>query len=292
MANNNKPETAATESSTPLQSIFENFRNELDEHHDRRERVIKTSRDITALSKKIIFSLQRLRKINAPLPPSIAKENKTRFHQIIELFRNIVPDVSGINAWRYQRQISGGIQEFIEAVSFQHYVQTQKLISRDEVAAQLPSEILVTEEDYLMGLFDLTGEMMRFAVTTLSTGGVQKQQKHVVDTDQPISNVDGAAESKTSEEGLPAAPELPILPAQQANIVVDLREIRSLFESLNVPRRHNMLRDMYKKVEVMQNSVEKVERAAYGILVRGSEKPKGWMPDLSGSSAREEVESF
>ena len=34
-------------------SIFENFRDELDEHHDRRERIIKKSRDITALSKKM-----------------------------------------------------------------------------------------------------------------------------------------------------------------------------------------------------------------------------------------------
>ena len=33
--------------------IFETFRDELDEHHDRRERIIKTSRDITALSKKM-----------------------------------------------------------------------------------------------------------------------------------------------------------------------------------------------------------------------------------------------
>lgn len=41
-----------------------------------------------------------------------------------------------------------------------------------------------------------------------------------------------------------------------------------------------MIRDMGKKVEVMQNSVEKVERAAYGILVRGSERPAGWMPEL------------
>lgn len=36
-----------------IQSIFENFRSELDEHHDRRERIIKASRDITALSKKM-----------------------------------------------------------------------------------------------------------------------------------------------------------------------------------------------------------------------------------------------
>lgn len=44
--------------SSPLEAnefmpIFESFRNELDEHHDRRERVTKTSRDITALSKKM-----------------------------------------------------------------------------------------------------------------------------------------------------------------------------------------------------------------------------------------------
>ena len=39
--------------------MFEQFRAELDEHHDRRERIIKASRDITAASKKIIFTLQR-----------------------------------------------------------------------------------------------------------------------------------------------------------------------------------------------------------------------------------------
>jgi hypothetical protein len=32
---------------------FELFRAELDEHHDRRERIIKASRDITAQSKKM-----------------------------------------------------------------------------------------------------------------------------------------------------------------------------------------------------------------------------------------------
>lgn len=33
--------------------MFERFRDELDEHHDRRERVVKVSRDVTALSKKM-----------------------------------------------------------------------------------------------------------------------------------------------------------------------------------------------------------------------------------------------
>ena len=40
-------------SSSPYMPMFEEFRAELDEHQDRRERVIKTSRDLTALSKKM-----------------------------------------------------------------------------------------------------------------------------------------------------------------------------------------------------------------------------------------------
>lgn len=34
-------------------SMFEGFRNELDEHHDRRMKIQKVSRDVTALSKKM-----------------------------------------------------------------------------------------------------------------------------------------------------------------------------------------------------------------------------------------------
>jgi hypothetical protein len=38
---------------SPFTPMFETFRSELDEHHDRRERIIKASRDITAASKKM-----------------------------------------------------------------------------------------------------------------------------------------------------------------------------------------------------------------------------------------------
>lgn len=38
---------------SPFMLMFETFRDELDEHHDRRERIIKASRDITAASKKM-----------------------------------------------------------------------------------------------------------------------------------------------------------------------------------------------------------------------------------------------
>ncbi len=36
--------------------MFEGFRDELDQHHDRRERLVKVSRDVTAQSKKMYVS--------------------------------------------------------------------------------------------------------------------------------------------------------------------------------------------------------------------------------------------
>lgn len=42
-----------------LMDSFAEYRAELDSHSDRRERIIKQSRDITASSKKLIFSAHR-----------------------------------------------------------------------------------------------------------------------------------------------------------------------------------------------------------------------------------------
>lgn len=55
MASAAKKSNASTSSAAPpsaFQGMFEGFRAELDEHQDRRERIIKANRDITASSKK------------------------------------------------------------------------------------------------------------------------------------------------------------------------------------------------------------------------------------------------
>jgi len=48
-----KKEKEKEVNASPFMPMFEVFRDELDEHHDRRERIIKASRDITAASKKM-----------------------------------------------------------------------------------------------------------------------------------------------------------------------------------------------------------------------------------------------
>ena len=60
------PATSQTAQQSPFMPMFETFRAELDAHHERRERCIKASRDITAASKKIIFTLQRIRELGRP----------------------------------------------------------------------------------------------------------------------------------------------------------------------------------------------------------------------------------
>lgn len=55
------------------------------------------------------------------------------------------------------------VQEYVEAMSFLHFVQKEKLLSFSSFKS-------VPEEDYLLGLCDLTGELARRAVLLVIAG--------------------------------------------------------------------------------------------------------------------------
>ncbi|TAQ91149.1 hypothetical protein B7494_g505 [Chlorociboria aeruginascens] len=247
----NGAEKEKISTTSPFMPMFEAFRDELDEHHDRRERIIKASRDITATSKKIVRTLK------SSIPEKIALETEERAAGIQKLFAEIVPDLAGINSWRYQRQISGGIQEYMEAISFQHYLRYQKLITVQEAARSLPDGTGLTQDDYVLGIFDLVGELMRFAITTMATTG----------------SLPGAKNDAES--------------VGDRTILVDLRQLRRNFEGMDTTScsGSGLGKDLEKKMEVMKTCVEKVETAVYGMIVRGRERPKGWVPDLADDRA-------
>ncbi len=98
--------------------------------------------------------LIRVRSLRNEIPPKIASEIQERGTAIQKQFKLISPDLLGINAWRYQRQVSPGIQEFMEALSFEHYVRHQTLITLEEASKSLASLIILTGDDYLLGIFD------------------------------------------------------------------------------------------------------------------------------------------
>jgi predicted translin family RNA/ssDNA-binding protein len=192
-----------------------------------------------------------VRTLKRAIPPKIATETQERFAAIAQIFASISRDLKGINVWRYQRQISPGIQEFMEAVSFEHYLRTQSLIRWEEASHAISEGIVLTSDDYVLGLFDLVGELMRFAITIMATSG----------------SLPGTKEIDSSNE---------------RTILVDLRSLRTHFEALYTTSfaGTGLGKDVEKKMEVMKSCVEKVETAVYSMVIRGKERPKGWIPEL------------
>ena len=195
----------------------------------------------------------------------MAADIALRKEDIAKNFRSISEDLKGSNAWRYQHQISGAIQEYIEALSFEYYLIHQTLIRPDQALGSIAGGIQLTEDDYLLGLFDLVGELMRFAITQMATRGFLPGQSNT----DPGS--DGSQVVGTTPRGYHT----------RRDILTDLRLLRSHFESLNINGNGALAREADKKMEVMKTSVEKVETAVYGIILRGRERPKGWVPSLT-----------
>jgi hypothetical protein len=256
-----------------------------------------------------------VRSIGQPVPPFVHKSNAPYWETIKTQYQNIASDLQSLNAHRYAHNITGGNQEFIEALSFQHYLETQSLISYDEAKAKIAElskrekkegevegeekkeemeveeksdhVVPLTPEDYILGICDMTGELMRFSVTSMATNGklpsgrpkavpsspaTKDADSMDVDSHQPPSSTENAAPPRT--------------------VLDDLRSIRLQLDMFEAPHGPKWVSELEtKKMPVLRECVDKVEKALYGLTVRGSERPKGWMPDMGGDR-RAEVESF
>lgn len=216
-------------------SVFESFKGEIDSHYDRRERIIKLSRDITALSKKMIFSLLRVPFSSSDhsesrIPLDISKEVSKYEKQIMELISKASVEMQQANVWRYQRQISPGIQEFIEALTLRHYIQSQSVPGLKEMQA-LVGGVELTPADYVLGLADLTGELTRRAIATLS-----------VSTPQSLEYT--------------------------TRIATCLRQLTLQCQLLDTGSHAEGLRELGKKIVVMESSLMKVEKGIFEKSIR------------------------
>ncbi|KZT06353.1 Translin [Laetiporus sulphureus 93-53] len=226
------------DSRAPIIQIFEHFREELDDFHDRRERLIKSSRDATNLSKKVIFLLHRSMTEDSSesddraLSLRAVSRAKGKLRGIQQLFAGMRGELTGDRFWRHQKNVSPGLQEYIEAFSFSYYLQHRTLSSYEDVQKSLSDEkgtpyFPLPLGDYLLGLSDLTGELMRYAISAIARRG---------------------GRAKASE------------------VCSFVRSCKADFEGFTP-----YFRELRKKQSVTAQSLEKIEDVAYAIAVRSSE---------------------
>ena len=164
-----KTEEASGENS-PFHNKFLNYREELDKRNDTREQLVKLSRDVTIHSKRVIFSLLR-KGVNKQ---NLVADAKAKISDIKLIFNQINQKLECQDIYRFHRAITPGIQEFIEAISLLHYVETKTVISYEIVISTYfdleDYQNFVTHLDYMLGVGDLTGELMRMGINSIGSG--------------------------------------------------------------------------------------------------------------------------
>ncbi|KAK4263646.1 hypothetical protein QN277_029033 [Acacia crassicarpa] len=224
--------TMATNSS--MRDAFSKHAEYLNNLNDKRERVVKASRDVTMNSKKVIFQVHRMSKYNKE--EVLEKAEKDLAAVTNQHVSRLVKELQGTDFWKLRRAYSPGIQEYIEAATFYNFCKTGSLLKLDEINSTLlplsdPSlePLQINVLDYLLGLADLTGELMRLAIGQISDGELEFAEKIC-------------------------------------------RFVRDIYRDLTlvVPIMDDSS-DMKTKMDTMLQSVMKIENACFSVHVRGSE---------------------
>ncbi|XP_051936478.1 translin-associated protein X isoform X1 [Hippocampus zosterae] len=246
---------ASPDLSSPVIAAFKVFQMELDAKHDKYERLVKLSRDVTIESKRTIFLLHRVTSV--PDAEAILNEADGKLSGVREKIGQIAEELRGEDIYQFHRAFTAGIQEYVEAASFQHYIRHHSLISLEEINARLvfmtgeegcadtPSSephvitFQVMPADYLLGVADLTGELMRLCISSVGNGDI--------DTPFQLSQF--------------------------------LRQIHDGFSYIGNTGPY----EVSKKLHTLRQSLGKVEDACYTLRVRGSEIPKHMLADVFSS---------
>lgn len=144
---------------------LEKLRKEIIDYDTDREKLIKKSRDVLKLSKQIIYSVHRNElKEASKLIKEIEKE-KEKLKEIAKHSWSLLSEGSYKIA----------IQEYVEALLYYGFLKEGRLLEKEELK--------VKGTHYLLGLCDLTGELVRKAVFLAGKGKVDEviKIKNLVD---------------------------------------------------------------------------------------------------------------
>lgn len=147
---------------------------------DQRERVIKLSREITLNSKRLIFLLHRYEPSEENLlTDKTLTAARQKIEDIRKLFVQMADEVANTEFLHY-RSWRMALEEYVEAVAVYYYFQSnlERVLTMDVFLDEfMPKEVQdrleLTAGDFLAGMADFTGELMRFCINSIGKGKFQ-----------------------------------------------------------------------------------------------------------------------
>lgn len=125
---------------------FEKLRKKVQDYDNEREKLIKKSRDVLKLSKQIIYAVHRDELKAASSLINRIEEEKQKLEKIAQHSRALL----------FEGSYRVAMQEYAEALLYYGFLKEGKLLEREKLKVRV--------EHYLLGLCDLTGELVRKAV--------------------------------------------------------------------------------------------------------------------------------
>ena len=229
-----------------LGPMFDGFRRKLDAQHDKYERLVKISRDLTTCSKRAIFTLQRANLSSRESRiRALAEADEQLDSARNKLIRTLLEELRDAEPRKYANAFSPGVQEYVEAQTLRHFIASGTLMNSEQLESQLEFSgesgrcaFDLWPVDYLLGVADLSGELMRLAINSAASG----------DCKAPFYLMD---------------------------LVRDLERAFAEIDVRSVPGR-----GLGSKRRVLRSTLNKMEAACHTITLRGSEVPSHMMNDL------------
>lgn len=127
---------------------LENLRNDMEGYDKLREKVISESRKIIMASKTAIYAIHR----------DELKTGEKTIEQMKKDLAKLKEEIKKSPRLTFEGIFKVAIQEYVEAASLLEFMQTGKIIPY--------TDEFVDPENYLMGLCDLSGELIRKAINS------------------------------------------------------------------------------------------------------------------------------
>ncbi len=131
---------------------FNEMRKEIDTYDAERELLIKKSRDVIRLSKRIIYCVHR----------EDMKDAKKGVDEIKKAVAQLDKFTKNHAKLYFEGSYKAAIQEYVEAVLFFYCIDKGKILTR--------KELCVETNYYLLGICDLAGEFVRIAINSATKG--------------------------------------------------------------------------------------------------------------------------